>query len=102
MVSVCDTICMLFWLWLLGRFSVDRDLTSCLEPLITDLLLSTISVRMKTREMYAELRPRIPNATLSTFCGGTGISLQNLERAASTPLFCTSCSQSELEDDELL
>jgi hypothetical protein len=91
---------MLFWLWLLGRFSLDLDLTSWRDPFITFLLFNTISVLMNTLEMYAELRPRMPKAAFSIFCGATGISLQNLFRAASMPFFWISISHSDDGDDD--
>lgn len=42
--------------WLVGKLSLERDLTNCLDPLSTDLLFSTISVLIKTLDIYVELK----------------------------------------------
>lgn len=55
-VRVCDIIWMLTCDWLVGRLSLDRERTSCLEPLHTDLLFNSISVFMNTRVIYEELK----------------------------------------------
>lgn len=66
MVSVWDIIWILTCDWLVGRLSVERDLTSCRELLSSVRLFSNIFVLMKTLEIYAELSARIPNAVRST------------------------------------
>ena len=67
MVSVWDIIWMFTCDWLVGRLSVERDLTSCRELLSSVRLFSTIFVLMKTLEIYAELSLLIPNAVRKTF-----------------------------------
>lgn len=78
MVSVWDIMWMLTWDWLVGRLSVERDLARDREPVRTFLLLSAISVRRNTLDMYAELSPRIPKAVRRNLAGVTWkVSLQN-------------------------
>ena len=71
MVSVWDIIWILTCDWLVGRLSVERDLTSCRELLSSVRLFSNIFVLMKTLEIYAELNPLIPNAVRRTFADVT-------------------------------
>jgi len=61
---------MLTWDWLVGRLSVERDLAKDRDPK-TLLLLRAISVRKNTRDMYAELSPRIPKAVRRNLAGVT-------------------------------
>lgn len=56
MVNVWDIIWMLTCDWLVGRLSLERDRTSCLDPLSTDRLLSIISVLINTLDIYVELK----------------------------------------------
>lgn len=58
-VKVWDIICTLIWDWLVGKLSLERDLTICFGPLSTDLLFSNISVFKKTLDMYVELKTNI-------------------------------------------
>jgi len=71
MVSVWDIIWILTCDWLVGRLSVERDLTSCRELLSSVRLFSTIFVLMKTLEIDAELSLLIPNAVRKTFADVT-------------------------------
>jgi len=71
MVSVWDIIWILTCDWLVGRLSVERDLTSCLELLSSVRLFSNIFVLMKTLEIYAELSPLIRNPVRRTFADVT-------------------------------
>jgi len=71
MVSVWDIIWILTCDWLVGRLSVERDLTSCRELLSSVRLFSSIFVLMKTLEIYAELSLLIPNAVRKTFADVT-------------------------------
>jgi len=68
-VSVCEDIWIFIWDWLVGKFSLEQERFNLLEPDKTALLFNIISVFTKTLWMYAELKPRILNAVLSTFCG---------------------------------
>jgi len=54
-----------------GRLSVERDLAKDRDPVRTLLLLRAISVRRNTRDMYAELSPRIPKAVRRNLAGVT-------------------------------
>lgn len=62
---------MLTWDWLVGRLSVERDLAKDRDPVRTLLLLRAISVRRNTRDIYAELSPRIPKAVRRNLAGVT-------------------------------
>lgn len=121
-VSVCDIIWMFTCDWLVGRLSLERDLTNCLDPLSTDRLFSTISVLIKTLEIYVELWGRrgqkmnviyflfwvnqfylkalILNAVRSSFVGDTGMLRQNFGRALSMSFFRLSALQSPDDDDD--
>lgn len=55
MVRVCDIIWMLTCDWLVGKLSLERDRTNCLDPLSIERLFSSISVLINTLEIYVEL-----------------------------------------------
>jgi hypothetical protein len=67
MVSVWDIIWILTCDWLVGRLSLERDLTSCREQLNSVRLFSNIFVLTKTLAIYAELSALIPNAVRRSF-----------------------------------
>jgi hypothetical protein len=71
MVSVWDIIWILTCDWLVGRLSVERDLTSCRELLSSVRLFSNIFVLMNTLEIYAELSALMRNAVRRTFADVT-------------------------------
>lgn len=94
-VNVCDIIWMFICDWLVGRWSLECGLVSCLLPLTTLRLFTVISVLMNILDMACELNLRMLNAVFRSLEGDTGICLQNFGIAFSM----SARSESSLHSD---